>query len=124
MARKRGDGSAREWRAIHRYARSGTRKVQQVVDLIRGKDVETAQRTLRTTNRKAAFLVDRVLRSAVANADSVGSADVDRLFVSRAVVGRGTIWRRWRPGPRGRTMRIRKPTCHIEVAVAERSEDA
>ena len=126
MARERGTAepaAKREWRAVHRYARSSAQKARLVIDRIRGRDIEEAQRILKTTNKKAALLVDRVLRSAIANADTVGRVDVERLYVSKAVADGATIWKRWRPGPRGRSLRIRKPTCHIEVVVAERTEE-
>jgi large subunit ribosomal protein L22 len=114
--------AAREWRASHRYARISPQKAQLVSNLIRGRPVSEAQALLRSTPKKAALLFDRVLLSAIANADTQGNADVERLFVRQAVAHDGARWKRWRPGPRGRGMPIIKRTSHLEVVLRERPE--
>jgi len=113
----------REWRALHRYARISPQKAGLVAQLIAGQSADRARQILRSSKKKAALLLDRVLISAIANADSVGGADVESLYVSRAVATDGPRWKRWRAGPRGRGMRIIKRTCHLEVVLAERKKE-
>lgn len=109
----------RNWRAVHRFARISPRKAQLVVALIRGRKVDDAVDILRFTDKKAAGLVDKVLRSAIANANEQ-EADVRRLFVAEAKVDCGAAFQRFRPKDRGRAHQILKRTSHITVVVAER----
>lgn len=111
--------ATREWRAIYRFARIGARKARLVVDLIRGRNVDDALDILRFTEKKASGLVDKVLRSAVANANEQ-EADVRRLFVKEARVDEGPFFKRFRPKDRGRAHQILKRTSHITVVLAER----
>ncbi len=122
MARRKKDDpeKPREWRAVHCYARISPQRAGLVANLIREKGVDEARHILRSTNKKAALLFDRVLLSAVSNADTVGKADVERLYVSKAVADCGSTWNRWRAGPRGRVKRILKRTSHLEVVLRER----
>jgi len=99
-------------------------KVRLVVDLIRGQKAEYALQILRYTRKRAARDIEKVLLSAIANAerkaeDAGESLDVDRLFVSRCFVNEGSRWKRLRPAPMGRAFRYQKRTSHIVVAVAE-----
>jgi large subunit ribosomal protein L22 len=111
------------YRAVHKHVRMSPRKARFVMDMIRGRDVEDAQMLLRFTKKRAAYFIDRVLKSAVANADQSGTVDVDRLFVEQAHVGDGRVLKRWRPGAQGRAKPIQKRTCHLEVVVRERQEE-
>ncbi len=107
------------WRAIHRYARISPRKARLVVDLIRGRDCNEAAELLRFTPKRAAYYVQRVLRSAMANANEQ-EASMSRLFVTEARVDPGPIIKRWQPKDRGRAHPIHKGTSHITVVVDER----
>ncbi|HLE38014.1 MAG TPA: 50S ribosomal protein L22 [Candidatus Acidoferrales bacterium] len=116
--------AAIEAHAMARYARMSPQKARLVVDLIRGQRAEDAIQILRYTMKRAARDIEKVLRSAIANAerkaeDAGESLDVDRLYVSRCFVNEGPRWKRLRPAPMGRAFRYQKRTSHIVVAVAE-----
>ena len=107
-----------------RHVRMSPQKVRLVVDLIRGQRAEDALQILRFTKKRAARDVEKVLRSAIANAerkaeDAGASLDVDELFVSRCFVNEGSRWKRLRPAPMGRAFRYQRRTAHIVVGVAE-----
>jgi large subunit ribosomal protein L22 len=108
-----------EVRAVAKWVRTSPRKARLVVDHIRGRTVPEARTILAFTPRAAAREVEKVLRSAVANAEANHGMVGDRLVVSAAYVDEGPIIKRWRARARGRVARIRKPTCHITVKVAE-----
>jgi len=99
-------------------------KARLVVDLIRGQRAEDALQILRYTKKRAARDIEKVLRSAIANAerkaeDAGASLDVDELYVSRCFVNEGSRWKRLRPAPMGRAYRYVRRTAHIVVAVVE-----
>lgn len=107
-----------EFRAIHRYAPMSARKARPVAALVRGLDVNAAMEELEYVHRRAAPMVLKVLRSAVANAGQVGGVEAGQLYVKYAFVNEGPLKQgriRWRPAPMGRAQPIRKRTCHIEV---------
>ena len=113
-----------EAHALARHVRMSAQKVRLVVDLIRGQRAEQALQILRYTKKRAARDIEKVLRSAIANAerkaeDAGASLDVDELYVSTCFVNEGTRWKRLRPAPMGRAYRYQKRTAHITVAVAE-----
>ncbi|MFQ6112127.1 MAG: 50S ribosomal protein L22 [Nitrospinota bacterium] len=109
-----------EARAVQRYVRSSPFKVRLSVDLIRGKSVAEALSILALSPKRASKIVEKALRSAVANAREQGrSEDVERLVVRRAFVDGGPTLTRWRARARGRVARIRHRTCHVTVVVAE-----
>ena len=89
-----------------------------MTDLVRGRRVNEALEILRFVNKRAAGMVDKVLRSAIAGADEK-EADVQRLYIAEAHVNEGPTSRRWRPKDRGRAHPIRKRTSHIVVTVDE-----
>ncbi len=108
-----------EWSASHRYAPIAPMKVKLVVDLIRGRTVQDALDLLKFANKRAAVFVDKVLRSAIANADEQ-EADVERLYVSRARVDYAGVrlnTRRWRPKDRGRAVAWCRKASHIHIAI-------
>ena len=110
-----------EARAIARYVRLSPQKARLVVDLIRGKDVGSALHTLRFTRKRAAHEIEKVLRSAIANAEQKSeTVDVDRLFVQRAVINEGPRLKRIMPAPYGRAYVFQRRMCHIEIGVGER----
>src|SRR5207302_5886800 len=98
-------------------------KVREVLDLIRGLDVDDARHVLQFSERGPAAEVLKVLNSAVANADHTLNIPPDELFVSVAFADEGPTIKRWRPRARGRATRIRKRTCHITVVVARLTDD-
>jgi large subunit ribosomal protein L22 len=105
-------------RAEARYVRTAPRKAQLVTEQIRGRTVPEARTILAFMTRDAARDVERVLSSAVANAEANHTLDGDDLYVSVAVVGAGPTLKRWRARARGRVARIKKRTCHITIALA------
>jgi len=109
------------FRASHNHARTTARKARLVIDMIRGLPVNTALRVLDRSPRRAAVLVAKVVRSAVANAEQDEHIDPNQLRVETARVDEGPLlggFLRWRPGARGRAMPIRKRTAHIHVILA------
>jgi large subunit ribosomal protein L22 len=110
-------------RAVLRHYRMSAYKARQVLDLVRGRDVDHAEEILRATPREAARVVWKVLNSAVANARNNEGLDPDELYVSACYADEGTTLKRWRPRARGRATRIRKRTCHITVIVSRLPED-
>jgi large subunit ribosomal protein L22 len=116
--------SAIEGLAKARFIRVSPQKARLVVDLIRGQRAEEALHTLHYTKKRIAREIEKVLRSAIANAerkaDDTGAAlDVDELYVTRCFVNDGPRWKRLRPAPFGRAFRYQRRTSHIVVAVAE-----
>jgi len=107
------------WVASHRYARIAERKARLVVDMIRGMPCDEAVEVLRFTHRRAARMVDRVLKSAMANANEQ-EASMNKLIVTEARVDAGPIIKRWHPKDRGRAHPIFKRTSHIIVGVDEK----
>src|SRR5437870_11033642 len=110
--------------ATARYVRTSAQKAGLVLDLIRGKDVNRALATLKYTRKGIAFDIEKVLRSAIANAQNKDgfSGDVDRLFVSACYANQGPSQKRVRPAPMGRAFRVLKRTAHLTVQVSERPE--
>ncbi|MBT8407098.1 MAG: 50S ribosomal protein L22 [Deltaproteobacteria bacterium] len=108
-----------EVKAITRYVRIAPRKARLVTELIKGKPVEEALTILRFVPKKAARLVDKTLRSAVANAEQNPNIDVDTLYIKRIFVDGGPTMKRWRPRAMGRATKIIKRTSHITVILDE-----
>jgi large subunit ribosomal protein L22 len=105
-------------RAEARYVRTAPRKAQLVAEQIRGRPVPEARTILAFMTRDAARDIEKVLSSAVANAEANHGLDGDELYVSIATVGAGPTLKRWRARARGRVARIKKRTCHITIALA------
>jgi large subunit ribosomal protein L22 len=106
-------------RAQAKWVRMSARKARLVLDLVRGRTVPEARTVLAFTPRAAAREIDRVLASAVANAESAHGLDGDELVVLEAYADEGPTLKRWRARARGRVNRIKKRTCHITIVVAE-----
>ena len=107
-----------------RHVRLSPQKARLVIDLIRGQKAQDALQSLRYTPKRAAKHIEKVLRSAIANAekkaeDSGAPLDVDQLYVSKCFVNEGSRWKRLRPAPMGRAFRYQKRTAHIWVGVSE-----
>jgi large subunit ribosomal protein L22 len=112
-----------EARAEARYIRVSPQKARLVVDLIRGLNAGEAINTLRTTNKRIAPTVEKVLKSAIANAQHRSEeVDVDRLFISEAYVNEGPRMKRIRPAPMGRAYRYQRRSAHIVITVAEKDQ--
>ena len=112
-----------EGRATARYVRTSAQKAGLVLDVIRGLDVDRAVSTLRYTRKRVARDVEKVLRSAIANAQQKeGAGDVERLFVRECFADQGPSMKRIRPQPMGRAFRIQKRTAHLTIAVEELPE--
>jgi large subunit ribosomal protein L22 len=110
-----------EAKAVSRYARMSSLKVMKVSGAVKGKPVETALAILKFLPQKAAKQLEKLIRSAVANADRVPDVDVDRLVVRTITADDGPMLKRWGTKARGRGTRIQKPTCHITVVLSEKT---
>ncbi len=110
-------------RAVLRHSRMSASKVRQVLDLIRGEDVDRAAEILSLGDREAAVTVGKVLASAVANAAHNDGLDPEELYVSACFADEGSTLKRWRPRARGRATRIRKRTSHITIIVSRLPDD-
>jgi len=109
-----------EAKAIQRFVRITPRKCNQVLELIRGQKVERAQTTLQFTPKLGARIVQKVLKSAVANALQQGKTRVEDLYVKEAVVGAGPTLKRWLPRAQGRATPLLKRMSHVSIVVASK----
>lgn len=113
-----------EARATTKYIRLSPQKARLVVDLIRGKNVNDAMSILRFTKKGATREIEKVLRSAISNAEQKSeTVDVDELVVAKAYVNEGPRMKRIRPAPMGRAYRYQRRMSHITVVVEERSKE-
>ncbi|HHX95531.1 MAG TPA: 50S ribosomal protein L22 [Clostridia bacterium] len=111
-----------EAKATAKYIRIAPNKARQVVNLIRGKDVDEALAILKFTPKRVAEVVEKVLNSAIANAEHNYDMDRENLFVSKIYVDQGPAMKRYKPRAFGRADLIRKRTSHITVVVSEKEE--
>jgi large subunit ribosomal protein L22 len=116
-----------EFRAQARFMRVSPQKARLVLDLIKGRRVEDALNTLMFTKKRVAPTIEKVLRSAVENANYASTekgidVDVDNLYVTRAVANDGPRMKRIRPAPMGRAYRYVRRISHIEIALGERGK--
>jgi large subunit ribosomal protein L22 len=111
-------------RAQAKWVRMSARKARVVLDHIRGRSVPEARTILAFTPRAAATDIEKVLRSAVANAEANHGLDGDDLVVAAAYADEGPTLKRWKPRARGRVNRIRKRTCHVTLVLAEAPEQS
>ena len=103
------------------YARISSRKVKTVIDLIRNKKVGEALAILKLTPKAASELVEKLLKSAIANAENNHGMDAEKLYVAEIYANQGPTLKRVRPRAQGRAFRIRKRTSHITVVLKERN---
>lgn len=108
------------YEATHRYARMSARKVRPLADLIRGKSADDALKLLRYQPQRGARLLEKVLKSALGNAEDLRASNPNRLVVTDARVDQGPMFKRIRPRARGMAFMIKKRTCHIKVALSAR----
>ncbi|PRR80493.1 50S ribosomal protein L22 [Clostridium liquoris] len=109
-----------EAKAIAKYVRMSSMKIGIVLDLIRGKNVNEAFAILQYTPKDAAIVVNKVLKSAVANAENNLNLDTSRLYIAEAYACEGSILKRFQPHAQGRAFRINKRTSHVTLVVKER----
>jgi large subunit ribosomal protein L22 len=100
--------------------RLSPRKTRLVVDMVRGKGIQDALNILTFSPQPSAKLVAKLLKSAVANAEQKGAPDLDKLFVKTIFVDGGAVLKRFTPRAMGRASKIRKPTSHISVVLADK----
>lgn len=108
--------------AIHRYAGISDRKARIVLEQIKGKGVVHAASLLKYNPRYGAYLIGKVLKSAVANAEENYGMDAPDLFVEEAIASQGPTMKRIQPRAKGRAYRINKRTSHITIVLNERGE--
>ena len=108
-----------EARAILKYARISPRKVKIVMDLIRNQDADKAMAILKFTPKSACEYLEKLLASAIANAENNHNMDVSRLYVAECSVSQGPTLKRIRPRAQGRAFRINKKTSHITLVLKE-----
>jgi large subunit ribosomal protein L22 len=117
----------REFRAEAKFQRTSPQKAKLVLDMIKGLRVEQAINTIHFSTKRMAPVVEKVLRSAIANASYVSDeqgldVDVDNLYVATAIANEGPRMKRIRPAPMGRAFRYQRRLCHIIVTVAEKGK--
>ena len=108
-----------EVRAVSKYVRISPQKVRKVVDDIKGQPVESGLQKLKFMPQKAANVLEKIIRSAVANADQNADIDIDMLIIRNITADQGPSLKRWKARARGRGTRILKRTSHITVILAE-----
>jgi large subunit ribosomal protein L22 len=113
---------AKEVKAVAKFVRIAPRKVRIVMNLIRGKDIDDAFAILKFTPKRGSKFIEKVLKSAVANAENNFEMDTEKLYVSTCFVDQGPTLKRIHPRSRGQAFSILKHTSHITVMVAEREE--
>ena len=106
--------------ATLKYARISSRKVKIVADLIRGKDVDEALAIVKFTPKAASEIVEKLLKSAIANAENNHGMKSNKLYVAEIYANQGPTLRRIRPAAKGSAVRIRKRTSHITIVLKER----
>ena len=111
------------YQASHRFARISPRKARLVMDLIRGRDVDDALSMLKFSKQRVSGMIEKVIRSAVANANEQETANIrNTLYVAKAWVDPGPVIKRFQPKDRGKAYPINKRTSHLVVSVDEREE--
>ena len=109
-----------EVKASLKFARVGAQKARLVADVVRGKNVDDALKSLVFMNKKTAGMLKKLIESAVANADNKKTFDLDKLYVKKVWVDEGPSLKRWRPRAQGRAFGVKKKTSHINVILGER----
>jgi large subunit ribosomal protein L22 len=109
-----------EVKASLNYARVGAQKARLVADIVRGKGVNEAVKTLTFLNKKSAGVIKKLIESAVANAEYKKVMDIDNLYVKAIWVDQGPVLKRFRPRAQGRAFGVRKKTSHINVVLEEK----
>ncbi len=113
--------SVREIRAVSKHVRISSQKVRRLIDAVKGKQVQAGLDILKFMPQKAANLIEKIVRSAVANADQNPDIDIDSLVIRNIIADQGPTLKRFKARARGRGTRILKRTTHITVILAEGS---
>ena len=111
-------------KAIAKTVRIAPRKVRLILDLVRGKEVGEAISILKLTNKRSSPVVEKLVKSAVANAEHNYDMDIDNLYISEIFADEGPTMKRFRPRAQGRATKINKRTSHITVIVEEYAKEA
>ena len=109
-----------EVKALAKYVRMSPIKLQPVISLVRGKDLQDALDILKFTPGRGAELVEKVVKSASANAENNHNLSLDNLFIAEVFANKGPTMKRWRAGSKGRAFPIMKRTSHIGVTLREK----
>ncbi len=109
--------------AVLRSVRLSPQKGRLVADQVRGLAVDKALNILKFSPKKGARIIQKVVESAIANAEHNDGADIDELKITRILVEQGPVFKRFRPRAKGRASKILKPTCHIFVTVGDQSKE-
>ena len=109
-----------EARATLKYARISARKVKIVADLIRGKDVDEALSIVKFTPKASSEIIEKLLKSAIANAENNHNLEHNKLYVAEIYANQGPTLKRIRPAAKGSAVRIRKRTSHITIVLKEK----
>lgn len=109
--------------AILRSVRLSPQKGRLVADQVRGLAVDKALNILKFSPKKGARIIQKVVESAIANAEHNDGADIDELKITRILVEQGPVFKRFRPRAKGRASKILKPTCHIFVTVGDETKE-
>jgi large subunit ribosomal protein L22 len=113
-----------DYKAVHRYADTGPRKIRLFADLIRGRNVDEALQLLKFYHNRGARLLEVVVRSALGNADHLECPDLDSLVVTEARVDGAPTFKRMQPRARGTAFMIKRRLAHIHVTLSDPSEGA
>ena len=111
------------FQSIHRFARISPRKARLMMNLIRGRDVDDALAMLRFAKQRSSGMIEKVVKSAVANANETANPPRNTLYVAKAWCDPGPVIKRFQPKDRGKAYPIKKRTAHLVVIVGERGED-
>jgi large subunit ribosomal protein L22 len=111
-------------KAVAKTVRIAPRKVRLILDLVRGKEVGEAISILKLTNKRSSPVVEKLVKSAVANAEHNYDMDIDNLYISEIFADEGPTMKRFRPRAQGRATKINKRTSHITVVVKEYANEA
>ena len=111
--------AAREVKAVSKYVRISSQKVRKLIEAVKGKPVQSGLDSLQFMPQKAAKIIEKILRSAVANADQHADIDVDSLVIRNIIANQGPTLKRFKARARGRGTRVLKRTTHITVILAE-----
>ena len=109
-------------KAVYNNLRSGTRKINEILQSIRGKKVDVVLRNLQFNNKRVSKEIIKTIKSAVANAENNNQLDIDSLIVKEAYVGKGITLKRFRPRAKGRAASIKKHFSNLTIIVYEKKE--
>ena len=110
-----------EAKATLKFARISSRKVKIVADLVRGKNVDEALAIVKFTPKAASEIIEKLLKSAIANAENNHKMNLNKLYVAEIYANQGPTLKRIRPAAKGSAVRIRKRTSHITIVLRERA---